>query len=83
MIPELRYYPESDQTTNEAAIASSLLDDLYVVIGNKDEQENYAVRIYHKPLILLLWLGCVMIFTAAMVGVVREFKPKSVIRIEG
>jgi cytochrome c-type biogenesis protein CcmF len=62
--PQLRYYPISDQTTNEADIKSNLFRDLYIVIGNKDEFENYAVRIYYKPFILLIWLGSFILFCA-------------------
>jgi len=60
--PQLRYYPVSEQTTNEAAIRRGIFGDLYLVIGNKDENENYAVRAYYKPFIYFIWLGCVMIF---------------------
>jgi len=60
--PSLRYYPIANQTTNEAAIKHSFFDDLYLVIGNKDEQENYAIRAYYKPFIWTIWLGCFLIF---------------------
>lgn len=63
--PQLRYYPISDRTTNEAAIKHFVTGDLYLVIGTKDEQENYAIRAYFKPFIYLLWLGIALIFAAA------------------
>lgn len=58
--PELRYYPISDQTTFEADIFHNFFGDLYLAIGNKDEQENYALRIYYKPFIYLIWIGCLL-----------------------
>ena len=58
--PELRYYPVSNQTTNETSIYRYWLGDLAVVLGTKDEQNSYAVRIYHKPLIYFIWLGALM-----------------------
>jgi len=64
--PQLRYYPESDQTTNETSIMHSFFGDLYLVIGNKDENENYALRAYYKPFIYFIWLGCFLIFAAAI-----------------
>lgn len=70
LLPQLRFYPISNQTTNEAAIRSSLLGDLYLVLGQKDENGFHALRIYTKPFIYLMWLGCAMIFGAAMVGIV-------------
>ena len=73
LLPQLRFYPISNQTTNEAAIRSSLLGDLYLVLGQKDENGFYALRIYTKPFIYLMWLGCAMIFGAAMIGIVVNF----------
>jgi len=67
--PQLRYYPISNQSTNEASIKHGILGDLYLVIGTKDEQENYAIRAYFKPFIYLLWLGAALIFSAAMLRV--------------
>jgi cytochrome c-type biogenesis protein CcmF len=67
--PELRYYPISDQTTYEAAIKNTLLGDLYLTLGNKDENEFYALRIYYKPMIYLIWLGCLMIFGATIIKI--------------
>lgn len=60
--PELRLYPINDRTTNESAIYHHPLYDLYVVIGTKDEAENYAIRAYFKPMISLIWIGVALIF---------------------
>jgi cytochrome c-type biogenesis protein CcmF len=72
LTPALRYYPISKQTTNEAAIKHGVFDDLYLVIGNKDESENYAVRAYYKPFIYLIWLGCFLIFLATIFKILRK-----------
>jgi cytochrome c-type biogenesis protein CcmF len=72
--PQLRYYPISDQTTNEASIYHHPLYDLYLVIGTKDEQENYAIRSYFKPLINLIWIGVAMIFFAIFLKIIKNFK---------
>jgi len=72
--PQLRYYPIADQATNEAAIMHKLVGDLYLVIGTKDEQENYAIRAYFKPFIYLIWLGCLLIFFAAILQVFPKLK---------
>lgn len=74
LVPELRYYPISNQSTNEAAIKSTLSGDFYVAIGNKDEQDFYAIRIYTKPFIYFIWLGCAMIFAATMLAIVFALK---------
>ncbi|NBV05959.1 MAG: heme lyase CcmF/NrfE family subunit [Proteobacteria bacterium] len=69
--PQLRFYPVSNQTTNEAATKHSFFGDLYLVLGQKDENNFYALRIYHKPFIYLIWLGCAMIFAGAMIKILQ------------
>lgn len=71
LTPQLRFYPVSDQTTNEAAILHSFLGDLYLVVGQKDENDFYALRAYHKPFIYLIWLGCAMIFGGSMIKILQ------------
>jgi cytochrome c biogenesis factor len=75
--PQLRFYPVNDQTTNEASIKHRIFGDVYLVIGNKDENENYAIRAYYKPFIWLIWLGCVLIFGAALLKIFRNFFKKT------
>lgn len=70
--PQLRFYPVSDQTTNETSIRHGFFGDLYLVIGNKDEKENYAIRVYYKPFIYLIWLGCALIFFSAAVKILSQ-----------
>lgn len=73
LLPQLRYYPVAKQTTNEAAIQSGLFGDLYLALGQKDENDFYALRIYTKPFINLIWLGCIMIFGGAIIGILVNF----------
>ncbi len=70
--PQLRYYPISEQTTNEAAIKYQIFSDFYLVIGNKDVDDNYALRAYYKPFIHLIWFGCILIFTSAIIKITRR-----------
>lgn len=71
--PQLRFYQVSDQTTNEAAIEHGFFGDLYLVLGQKDEKGFYALRVYFKPFIYLIWLGCAMIFGGAMIKILQQF----------
>jgi cytochrome c-type biogenesis protein CcmF len=72
--PQLRYYPVSQQTTFEASIHYGIFGDLYLALGNKDENENYALRIYCKPFIYLIWLGIFMIFCGGLFGCFKSFR---------
>lgn len=55
--PEKRSYFVQNIQTTEAAIYSTGLADLYVVIGDRDTKNGITVRLYHKPLIPWIWLG--------------------------
>ncbi len=62
LTPEMRVYTVEGQTTTESSIIThNLFSDLYVVIGEKNKTEQYAVRVYYKPLMKLIWLGSIMI----------------------
>jgi cytochrome c-type biogenesis protein CcmF len=54
--PERRSFPVARMTTTEAAIHTTWLSDLYVVLG--EERDGGAVlRIHHNPLAPWIWLG--------------------------
>src|SRR3546814_17871261 len=58
MFPEKRLYDVRAMPTTEAAIRTTFLADLYVVIGDGDGQGGWTVRVYHEPLVPWIWLGC-------------------------
>jgi cytochrome c-type biogenesis protein CcmF len=56
LTPERRTFPVGSMTTTEAAIHTTWLSDLYVVLG--EEREGGAVlRIHHNPLAPWIWIG--------------------------
>ena len=58
--PENRFYPVANMPTTEAAIHNGILRDIYVVIGDPQEQGGYAVRVYLKPFANWIWGGCML-----------------------
>ncbi len=76
LAPQLRYYPISDQTTFEADIKHGIFGDLYLAIGNKDENEYYALRIYDKPFVSLIWIGSLLIFLSALIKIFKIARKK-------
>lgn len=61
LYPEIRVYPTEGSSTIEAAIYYTLFSNIYAAIGEVDpEGIKYATRIYYKPMINLIWLGCIM-----------------------
>jgi len=86
MVPSKRTFPARDMTTTEAALMTRGVSQLYVSLGDISQDGAVAVRIYHKPLVLLIWLGAVvMAFGGALslsdrrlrVGAPKPAKAKS------
>jgi cytochrome c-type biogenesis protein CcmF len=59
---ERRYYPTSPTPTTEVGILSGLDGDLYVALGEavRDRPGAWAVRLYHNPLVHLIFGGAAM-----------------------
>ena len=55
--PELRFYHARQTQTTEAAIQSGPLANLYISIGEQDDGGRWAVRFYHHPLVVWIWIG--------------------------
>jgi cytochrome c-type biogenesis protein CcmF len=60
LYPEQRVYPVTGMPTTEAAIHTTWLSDLYVVLGEKRE-DGWVTRLYHHPLVPWIWVGAVII----------------------
>ncbi len=63
MEPSKRSFPARDMSTTEAALMTRGFGQLYISLGDTSPDGAIAVRIYHKPLVLLIWLGCVIMAT--------------------
>jgi cytochrome c-type biogenesis protein CcmF len=64
--PEKRFYPIAGMPTTEAAIDYSITRDLYITLGDPQDNGGWAVRTYIKPFANWLWFGC---FLMALGGV--------------
>jgi cytochrome c-type biogenesis protein CcmF len=60
LFPEKRVYPVAAMPTTEAAIQRSILNDIYLVIGDKQDAGGYAVRGYIKPFANWIWAGSIL-----------------------
>ncbi len=60
MMPSKRAFDARGTTTTEAALMTRGISQLYVSLGETGADGSVAVRIYHKPLVLLIWLGAVV-----------------------
>ena len=60
LFPEKRFYPIARMPTTEAAIDNGILRDLYLVIGDPQENGGWAVRTYIKPFANWIWAGAII-----------------------
>ena len=58
--PSKRTFATRSMTTTEAALMTHGASQLYVSLGDSNSDGSIAVRIYDKPLVLLIWLGAVV-----------------------
>ncbi|MFM9844899.1 MAG: heme lyase CcmF/NrfE family subunit [Dongiaceae bacterium] len=66
--PEQRFYPVQRQQTTEAAIRTTGLGDMYVVLGEDESSAGRTVRIYHNPLAPWLWGGGVLMVIGGLLS---------------
>ncbi|WP_407180460.1 heme lyase CcmF/NrfE family subunit [Bradyrhizobium sp. STM 3562] len=60
MTPSKRNFTTRGMSTTEAALLSRGLSQLYISVGDTTPDGGIVVRIYHKPLVLLIWFGPVL-----------------------
>jgi cytochrome c-type biogenesis protein CcmF len=60
MTPSKRSFATRGSTTTEAALLTRGASQLYISLGEIAGDGTIAVRIYHKPLVLLIWFGPVL-----------------------
>jgi cytochrome c-type biogenesis protein CcmF len=67
MEPSKRSFAARATTTTEAALLTKGFSQLYLSLGDVNVDGSISVRLYHKPMVLLIWLGAVvMAFGAAL-----------------
>ena len=86
LLPEKRSYPAERSGTTEAAIHTTLMADVYIVLGDPDGKGGWATRLYHNPLVPWIWAGAIFMSVGGLVsltdrrlrvGAPRRTTPKS------
>src|SRR3954469_16095038 len=68
MTPSKRNFTTRGSTTTEAALLTRGASQLYVSLGETNAEGAIAVRIFHKPLVLLIWWGPVLMAFGGMLS---------------
>ena len=62
MEPAKRSFQARQSSTTEAALLTRGASQLYLSLGDPGDDGSLAVRLYHKPLVLLIWIGTLIMF---------------------
>src|SRR5712675_790548 len=68
MTPSKRNFTTRQSSTTEAALLTRGFSQLYISLGDTSGEGVIAVRIYHKPLVLLIWFGPVLMAFGGMLS---------------
>ncbi len=68
LYPEKRVYPVQAMPTTEAAIHNGFWRDIYVVIGDPQDNGGWAVRTFIKPFVNWIWFGCALMALGGLIS---------------
>jgi cytochrome c-type biogenesis protein CcmF len=76
-----RFYPSRGMPTTEAGIMTVGLSQVYASVGEVQADGRVGLRLFYKPLILLIWLGpVIMAFGGAVSLTDRRFRVGAPVR---
>ncbi|MDB5701768.1 MAG: heme lyase CcmF/NrfE family subunit [Sphingomonadales bacterium] len=74
MHPQARMFSSPPTETSEAAIATRLDGQLYLVFGKGDGTGRWQLRLWWKPMVTLIWLGGAMIAFGGMLSLIGRMR---------
>ena len=69
--PGRNYYPVSKMITTEAGIYHDWLKDIYITLGNNDNNV-WFVKIYINPLISFIWIGVFIMIFSSIIAILKK-----------
>ena len=80
MYPEKRVYRVQRNPMTEAAIDSRIQGDLYVQMGEVVEGQTWLVRIWVKPFVTWIWVGCLFMGLGGVLAVTdRRYRARGTV----
>src|SRR5262249_53585855 len=68
MEPSKRSFPSRGTGTTESALMTRGFGQMYLSLGDANANGSIPVRLYYKPLVLLIWLGAVVMAFGGMLS---------------
>ena len=73
--PEKRIYTVQNMPMTEASIDRGLTRDLYVAMGEAIDATTWIVRVWYKPFVNWIWIGClIMAFGGLLAATDRRYR---------
>ncbi len=69
LYPEKRVYTVQNMPMTEAAINRGVTRDLYVALGEALTPTTWIVRVWHKPFVNWIWIGCLIMACGGLFAV--------------
>lgn len=66
--PSKRTFAARAMSTTEAALLTRGVSQLYLSLGDLNADGSMAIRLYYKPLVLLIWLGAVVMMLGGLLS---------------
>jgi cytochrome c-type biogenesis protein CcmF len=67
--PEKRSFPVEQTGTTESSIRTTVISDLYVVLGDERPGGGWVVRAYVNPMAPFIWIGAVIMALAGFIAI--------------
>ncbi len=72
LTPQKRVYQVRGMPMTEAGIDAGLFRDLFVALAEQLENGAWSLRIYYKPFIRWIWLGCIFMALGGFIAVMDK-----------
>jgi cytochrome c-type biogenesis protein CcmF len=82
MQPQARMFSTPPTPTSEAAIQTVWDGQLYIALGDEDEQGRWQVRLWWKPFVTLIWLGGAMVAFGGFLSLIGRLRRERRVKLE-
>jgi cytochrome c-type biogenesis protein CcmF len=72
--PQARLFSSPPTPTSEAAIRTFWDGQLYIAIGEEDDEGRWQLRLWWKPLVTLIWLGGILIAFGGLLALIGRLR---------
>ena len=77
--PNKHFYKVQEQPTTEVVLRSTLLEDLYVVLAQPNEDRSAVFKVYINPLVNLVWLSGLIITLGTFIILLPDAREKRMV----